>query len=65
MILNNVEFKCMLQLQFILQRKRKNIYKNRNGFGAQGHQLYFNMYVKCNCCHVFSIVSFISCDHIL
>lgn len=25
MILNNVEFKCMLQLQFILQSKKKSI----------------------------------------
>lgn len=63
MILDNVEFKCMLQLQFI--RVKKQQHKNRNGFVAKCHQLYFNMYVKCNCCHVFSIVSFISCDHIL
>lgn len=52
----------MLQLQFILQRQ-KSI--KTNGLGAQCHQLYFNMYIKCNCCHVSSIVSFISCEHIL
>lgn len=61
MILNNVEFKCLLQLQLI--RVKKKI--KTNGFVAKFHQLYFNMYIKCNCCHVFSIVSLISCDHIL
>lgn len=33
------------------------------GFGTECHQLYFNMYVQCNCRLGFSIVSFIRCDH--